>query len=504
MDILDISGILRDSRIDDFADFLQVSTEAARESIKNRTSTWQTNMAVLEARSERARILNQALRSNRTLRPLFVRLGELEPTVRSFLSSPSQLESESYGQIFFIKDGLRHLNFIPLFIAIWTFVKSNIYPFISVLLPILSVIGPYIVLKYIMKMPIEFGTYIEVALKTYIGNLTTSTDMISRLKTYGQLAMLCFTTIHSFYQPIQTSRHIKAINKTIMADADRISEFIDICEMIRDEFESCGIKMPRLPIPEHIGTDKYHIIAYMLESKFNIQLLLEYIGHWDVALAIAQNDMCSHVRWTNRDEIRIVNTCDIKVDAKKRIPFTISIGGDVSTDNHLLLTGPNRGGKSTTLRALITTAVLAHTYGIGIGSYVSMCKIDWIQSSLKMEDLPGAESFFEREVNFAKRSLRKPRQLRGLVCVDELFHSTNPPDAERTSREYLRQLWTRGNIFSMISTHIYSIVRDAPVRRVCCPAKENADGSVSYYYGLIDGICEVSSVNDIIRGAFDN
>jgi hypothetical protein len=60
---------------------------------------------------------------------------------------------------------------------------------------------------------------------------------------------------------------------------------------------------------------------------------------------------------------------------------------------------------------------------------------------------------------------------------------------------------------SVISTHIYPIAEDAPaetVRLMCCPADELSDGRITYHYGLKEGICKVSSVNDIIRDAFDN
>jgi DNA mismatch repair ATPase MutS len=90
----------------------------------------------------------------------------------------------------------------------------------------------------------------------------------------------------------------------------------------------------------------------------------------------------------------------------------------------------------------------------------------------------------------------------GLVLIDELFHSTNPPDGEKSAHIFLSRLWPNRNLVSCISTHVYSLVEEADdsIQKLCCLAKINEnDNSIEYTYTLQPGICKVSSVDEVLR-----
>jgi DNA mismatch repair ATPase MutS len=73
-----------------------------------------------------------------------------------------------------------------------------------------------------------------------------------------------------------------------------------------------------------------------------------------------------------------------------------------------------------------------------------MTTFSWIADGLNLDDIPGRQSMFEREVAFSSGILRKSGG-RGLILYDELFHSTNPPDAIRTSELFCSRLWQKTN-----------------------------------------------------------
>jgi DNA mismatch repair ATPase MutS len=172
-----------------------------------------------------------------------------------------------------------------------------------------------------------------------------------------------------------------------------------------------------------------------------------------------------------------------------------------SKSNHSLLTGPNRGGKSSNLRAILQCVLWAQTYGVTPATSYKGKLFDWIISSLRVEDRPGTSSLFEREIEIATSILKRNRG-RGLVLIDEIFHSTNPPDGEKSARIFLEKLWKKKNILSCVSTHVYSIVETSPteVQKLCAYAEEDGDNSdIWYSYILQTGICKVSSVNEVLR-----
>ena len=120
---------------------------------------------------------------------------------------------------------------------------------------------------------------------------------------------------------------------------------------------------------------------------------------------------------------------------------------------------------------------------------------------LTPEDLPGEKSRFEREIEFTAATLALPLEKTSLVLLDELYHSTNPPDAEQACRLYTDQLWARPGTLSVISTHLFEFVEKAPasIQRLCCPASVEEDGSLRYSYRLEKGLCRVSSVKELLE-----
>jgi DNA mismatch repair ATPase MutS len=154
-----------------------------------------------------------------------------------------------------------------------------------------------------------------------------------------------------------------------------------------------------------------------------------------------------------------------------------------------------------TLRSLVATQLLAHTYGCAFAAKAELSPFHKLYVCLTPEDLPGKKSRFEREIEFTAHTLqsKKPEE-RSLVLLDELYHSTNPPDAEKACAYYTQQLWAQPNTLSIISTHLFDFVEQAPesVQRLCCPATVDAEETVHYTYQLAKGICKVSSVKELL------
>jgi DNA mismatch repair protein MutS len=185
---------------------------------------------------------------------------------------------------------------------------------------------------------------------------------------------------------------------------------------------------------------------------------------------------------------------------KSGVPSSVSFS---KTANHAVLTGPNGGGKSSFLRAILQAILIGQSYGVAPADNLMMRRFGWISSGLRLQDAPGNLSMFETEVWFAANLLKK-KDLRGspgLVLYDELFHSTNPPDGVRTAEKFLTRLWKSTDVLSIVSTHVFSLVKKAPasVKRLCCKADFNNKGVIQYKFNVEEGVCTISSVNSIWR-----
>ena len=292
--------------------------------------------------------------------------------------------------------------------------------------------------------------------------------------------------------------HLNKIKGTVLTNINDIKEYLETYDELRELWN-----LPRNIVPDAVRKDDSMLAAFCFENPKLLQLLIRWAATAEITFKFAVNSHISAVNWIDTSstetaqisKLRIYNTCDIDIPIDKQKLFTV----DLSEQTHVLLTGPNRGGKSTVLRSILRSVLLAHTYGVVIGDGCEISYINWIKSNLRIEDLPGSESLFEREVSFAANTLRIKGT--GLILIDELFHSTNPNDSIKASQIYLNQLWSKNRIFSIISTHIFELVEQSPesVKKLCCPAEELEDGTIIYKYGLNDGICKISSVNDILK-----
>jgi DNA mismatch repair ATPase MutS len=176
---------------------------------------------------------------------------------------------------------------------------------------------------------------------------------------------------------------------------------------------------------------------------------------------------------------------------------------DLYEKPHAILTGPNGGGKSSFLRAVLQSVLLGHAFGFAPAKEAYMPRFVWIASGLQLRDTPGKFSMFETEVKFAADTIQSAgTDGPGLVLFDELFHSTNPPDAIRTSQAFCSQLWEKKHCISIVSTHVYSLAREAPssnVKQLCVASWKHPDGTYTFSYALQRGICEVSSVDLLLE-----
>jgi DNA mismatch repair ATPase MutS len=188
---------------------------------------------------------------------------------------------------------------------------------------------------------------------------------------------------------------------------------------------------------------------------------------------------------------------DPSIHLDSRIVSSTCLGG--REPNHAIITGPNRGGKSSFMRGVLMNVLTSHAFGFAFAQKAQMTHFTWIADGLRLDDKPGKQSMFEREVNFSS-SILKNNGGKGLILYDEIFHSTNPPDAIRASQIFCDKLWQKKNCVSLVSTHVYSLARSAPTNLVkpICLAAWNVDGKFDFSYTAQRGICEVSSVDLVL------
>jgi len=492
-----------------FADWIQLRTEASKLCLNKQLGDWSSDTTRLLTLSDRFRRFKDAFKKNPTFfkdcHDIFDKIAEIEKKLGKLLNTDSQLEKESYNEILFFRPILKPLNFIPYLLTAWACIRVYILPGLSFIVPFLTLIAPYIILKFAFNLPITFNNYMNILHSMVSGNFGKILDpnsatasqsgfSISPSAFIKQFGIVIVTFIQGIIQPYWTYKHLKSIDDIILEHGRLVIEFRNLYERVQTILLTHGFTFFKCPLPEIIN-ERDGAARAILESNY-FKLALKYVGSLEVVMCLASKEEMCPVRWlsSRRPVFRVRDSFDFQVAVENR--KTISVAFD--SQRHALLTGPNKGGKSTVLRALSTSALLAHTYGCAPGQ-ATMTPFKQMFVCLKPDDLPGSKSRFEREIEFTAGTLKYTEPI--LVFIDELYHSTNPPDALRSCQIYCDQLWQKQNIVSVISTHLFELVEKSvpEIQRLCCPAKIDEAGDIHFEYSLNKGICKVSSVDELLK-----
>lgn len=518
---MDVSHLHSTIDIDAFADWLGLNSQSSREALQSKLKIWRYDIKELQALSYQYASVKHALETNpsiqTTLNTIFAELDKTEPSIQEALTKSSDMENESAAELIFLNNILSPLNFVPFLLTLWSFIRVYIFPGMSLIMPLMMLILPYIIIRFVFHLPIPQDKYLSMIVGLLAGDtaallnpdktpsigelISTFIESVkqSPVQALMKLGGIGTTVVQSLIQPYLTYRHLSSINNLLYTKSAALKVLENSYNKVKSNLTKLEMEMPRCPIPQ-LATERQHL-AHALLDPTPYTLALRYLGNIRVLLTLCSNKDITPVYWKEAAQepvFKIEDTFDIRVSSTKRVPITLNLS---EQRHHALLTGPNRGGKSTALRAAALCAVLAHTYGCSIGRYTEMTPYKYLYAALKRDDIPGEKSHFEREVEFTAQTLNTDGA--ALVLVDELFHTTNPPDALASCKIYTDSLWKRNDVVSIISTHIFDLVEQTTserVQRICCPAEyKDDDGSVEYKYGITEGICKVSSVYEILK-----
>jgi hypothetical protein len=489
-------------------EWLGLHTSASKKCLVEQLSQWKSEPHQLQHLCGKYTAMKQALQKQPALfsecEQVFQEFAHMETEVETLLTN-SDLEKESYNEILFLKPMFQPFNFVPFVLMIWSVLRIYLFPGLALLVPFLTLLAPYFLLTFVLEVPITFHRYRVLLQSMLSGNTqalldplaltaSSSSSTSSFVQTAKQCGMAIFTIIQGILQPYWTHQHLSSIDQMIQTKGTLLMRCRERYERLATLLEGAGCVPFRCPLPSF--SSEREAVAHAILSPFYFKMMLKVVGSLEVLVRLAHHPDLHPVRWVSSATpvFRATDTFDFRVPVEQR--KTISVRMD--TKRHALLTGPNKGGKSTVLRALAASALFAHTYGCAMG-HVTMTPFRAMYVCLTPDDLPGSKSRFEREIEFTAQTLRHGDQPL-LVLMDELFHSTNPPDALRSCEIYCHKLWNKPQIVSIISTHLFNFVeRAAPtVQRLCCPATMEK-GEVRFSYELVEGICKVSSVDSLLQ-----
>jgi hypothetical protein len=437
----------------------------------------------------------------------FDEIAETEKELKEFLDPASkdlkELQDDALSQLSFQINDLRCLNYVPYMLTLMTLFKVWIVPGFAVLTPIIMWALPYLFLRFMYNLPITQEQYNEILGMFLSGAPIDINAMRNRVapaaplnaRSIIQYAFMAFSFAQSLIQPIQNAMHLNTIDSKLIGCGKKLIKLKANYDFFISEF--IRLKQPypfRRPFSV-LGDDPRLAVYLLIEQPERIRIALRDLADLEVVWRLVEYPLLKGAEIVPRGDYPILigsNMLDIALGSDA-VPSSITLN---AKEHHAALTGPNGGGKSSFMRAVLQSVLISHAYGLAPADRFVVRRFNWISSGLRLQDRPGDLSFFETEVYFASDILKKHGI--GLVLYDELFHSTNPPDGIRTAELFLKQLWNMPSVVSVVSTHVFDLVESAPpvVKKICCNAKKVGE-RIAFSYEVVPGVSKISSVTEI-------
>ena len=503
-------GLLSDAGLDSFHSTIGCKLKQSKD-ILNKTlekATTVSNVAFM--------LRNGSIKAMKRLEPelvskwneRFERIYTIESELGTFLSPESddmkELQGDAMGQLSFNDSFFKCLNIFPHVLFCLAIFKIWLVPALAISTPLFAWILPYIFLKFMYKLPIsqeQYGTLMKMMWSgNPLGPLKGETNVsLLTPRSIVQTLFMGISFIQSLVQPIQNAMHLYKTDQTACTNGAKIIELRGHYEAFNEECKANNIKIllrqSLNPIPE----DPRRAIRILMEEPERFHLCMKDMAELEILWRLSQSPILKQtlILETGPPFYHASKLQDISL-GNTGIPSSVSF--DMKS-HHAVLTGPNGGGKSSFLRAILQGVLIGQSYGVAPAEGLTLRRFGWISSGLRLQDAPGNLSMFETEVWFAANLLKRdnPSGAPGLVLYDELFHSTNPPDGIKTAERFLNRLWKTDSMLTIVSTHVFSLVENAPesVKRLCCLATLKPDGDIDYKFNIQPGICTVSSVKSI-------
>jgi hypothetical protein len=209
----------------------------------------------------------------------------------------------------------------------------------------------------------------------------------------------------------------------------------------------------------------------------------------------------------------------IKMDFFWNLLVGKPIANSLSTNRKVILTGPNAGGKSTSIRAILQNIVFAQTFGVAAATTFELTQFDVLHSFINVsDDILGGKSLFATEVQRAQDIMKRMKRLRSnekyFFALDELFTGTNAEDGEMCAYTFIENIAsypqtqfiyaTHFNRLKEIGAHNKDCVNykiDAPAQNVSGAFIRDSKGKLMYPYTMCLGANNISVAKEIAHDA---
>jgi MutS domain V len=443
-------------------------------------------------------------------------------------------------------DFLKSFNESESFLQTLSFMNLS-SPVMSLLIPVLFVIFPFIVLL-IQGIPITFDIYLatlkDIARNHFIGKALFGIQHLNLEKALYLIVTVALYLLQ-IYQNIAICRrfyrNIQRINDQLCELRQYVGYSIKsmdtFCALNRDKYtylefcERTAAHSTRLRSLLEILTP-IQPFAYTFSKVFEFGYLLKCVyafysdPHYDTSLRYSfgfegyihnLRGISKHLQSGAISISKYEEEGALKMEAQYYPPGvrgetsckTSTVKNRCNLSKNMIITGPNASGKTTFLKTTTINIIFSQQVGCGFYRSCSLSPYTHIHSYLNIPDTSGRDSLFQAESRRCKDIIdiileNQSATNRHFCIFDELYSGTNPGEATKSAYAFLKYLANYKNVDFILTTHYLSVCRrfkdSDTIQNYKMDAEIDADsGKITYTYKIRRGISRIQGAVKILE-----
>ena len=436
-------------------------------------------------------------------------------------------------------DIVKHLNYSEPFLQAIS-ILHIVSPLISIILPIIFLLFPFILLK-LKNVPITFFDYLRIlkvlAKNHFLGIAVNSFQNFSPINFIYLLGSLGFF-LFQIYQNINTCKkyysNIKNINNDIIdlkkyliysiASMDTHLKLIENLSTYKPFYDSTlkhkenlqqmfyelnNITQFSHSLSKCMSLGKMLKSYYILYDNYNYAEALKYSmgfeGYINNLIGINTNFQTGNIGLCS---IQKNKKCSFKDQYYPVIEDFDSIKNDCNLNKNMIISSPNKSGKTTFLKTTLINIILSQQMGMGYYKECLITPYTHLHCYLNIPDTSGRDSLFQAESRRCKDILDKIQNSENPYehhfCIfDELYSGTNPEEATKAGTAFLKYLQKFKHVEFILTTHYIKVCKKFLKSEYTNNFKMNViinkDGSFDYKYKLKKGISKIKGATRVLK-----
>lgn len=383
-------------------------------------------------------------------------------------------------------------------LTVYNIYRILLSPLIGILSPIIYFVVPYIIIRIKLKIKIPFMDYLKLMFNVLSNNLMISSN-------FKYISIICnlFTLVFYFqgiFNSIEISKTVNVICKNIILKFNNAYAFLKDALVYDDtiidnpffNYNFCSLKEEKEYIDSLYNENSYNFGHELKNYKYRNKKIISSI--------IVKSWLLDFIKSLNN--YKIYNKCCFSTYVKyKKILFDNlrhpclnydkCIPNDFNLNNeNIIITGPNKGGKSTFIKSILINILLAQTICVNTCFKFKLKPYDNILSQINIPDSKGKESLFEAEMNrclSVLNLLKKMKSKNTIIIMDEIFNSTNVVEGISGAYSILKKMSSYKDIHIFVTTHynyLTNLEKETNFKnyKMCC------DDDIKFSYKIQEGV----------------